>query len=233
MPYQAAIFDIDGTLIDTNEAHVESWREAFIEQGHEVSLERIRPQIGKGGDQLVPAILGNGVNEAASKQLAKGHDEAFFRAAQRQQFRVFPEIGELFNALRRRGMRIALATSSQMTAVQTIETSARFALRSLADIIVTADDAEATKPNPDLVFAALKKLGLPPARAFFVGDTAHDGEAARSAGVPFVGLLCGGCSSDQALREAGAQSVWQDPMDLLRHLEEALGNEVLPPSEVA
>jgi phosphoglycolate phosphatase-like HAD superfamily hydrolase len=222
MAVEAVIFDIDGTLVDTNGAHVQAWREAFREHSHDVPAERIVREIGKGGDQLVPSILGKAGEGREGKAIDRDHGEAFLRLARGQHFCVFPGVRELLVELRRRDLRVALATSSKEEYVEAVETSAGVNLRSVADLVVTADDADASKPAPDLVVAALGKLHRPPGRCVFVGDTAYDAEAARKATVACVGLLCGGCSSEEALRAAGARSVWRDPADLLAHLDEAL-----------
>jgi phosphoglycolate phosphatase-like HAD superfamily hydrolase len=213
MAVEAMIFDIDGTLVDTNGTHVQAWREAFLQHGHDVPAARIVREIGKGGDQLVPSILGRAGEGREGKAIARDHGAAFLRLARAQHFRVFPGVRELSAELRRRGRRVALATSSKEEYVAAVEKSAGIDLRSLADLVVTADD---------VVMAALGKLRLPPERCVFVGDTAYDAEAARKAGVACIALLCGGCSSEEALRAAGARSVWRDPADLLAHLDEAL-----------
>lgn len=225
MTLRAVIFDIDGTLIDTNEAHLDAWREAFTQYGHSVSAEQLRPEIGKGGDQLVPAILGEEGEQRAGQALREAHNEAFLYIAKRRHFRVFPEVTDLFAALRERGLKAALATSSKKKFIEATEKSARFDLCSLVDVVVTADDADASKPAPDVVLATLEKLDLSPRECVFVGDTAHDAEAAKKAGVVCVAVLCGGCSSEDILRDAGARSVWRDPANLLDHLDEALALE--------
>lgn len=222
MSIRAVIFDIDGTLVDTNAAHICAWHEAFAKQGHDVPAERIRPEIGKGGDQLVPAILGADEERREGNALREQHDEIFLRMAGQEHFRVFPGTEALLQALRKRGLKVALATSSRKQTVDAIVQSAKFDPSAAADVFVNADDAEASKPAPDLVLAALDKLALLADQSLFIGDTTHDGEAAGRAGVPFVGVTCGGCATAEQLREAGARSVWRDPADLLAHLEEVL-----------
>ncbi len=224
MTVRAVIFDIDGTLIDTNEAHIDAWREAFAAHGYSVTAERIKPETGKGGDQLVPAILGDDGEKRDGDAIRQEHADAFLHIAKRRHFRVFPGVQELLDAVRRRGLKTALATSSKKKFVEATEKSAHFDLESLVDRLVTADDIEQSKPAPDLVLATLHKLDLPAAACLFVGDTAYDAEAARKAGVASVGLLCGGCSSDEALRAGGACCVWRDPADLLHHLDQVLAD---------
>jgi HAD superfamily hydrolase (TIGR01509 family) len=224
MMLRAVIFDIDGTLVDTNAAHVEAWREAFAAHGYNIPRERILPEVGKGGDQLVPALLGKDGDRRDGEAVRRLHGEIFHRIAQQQHFCVFPGVKELLAELYRRGLCTALATSSKQDQLELVEKSADLKLRSLVDVVVTSDSAGASKPAPDIVLATLKKLDLPAESCLLVGDTAHDAEAARRAGVPCLGVLCGGCSSEEALRFAGVRSVWRDPADLLAHLDEALAS---------
>lgn len=222
MTVRAVIFDIDGTFIDTNEAHIDAWREAFAAHGYSVTAERLKPEIGKGGDQLVPAVIGDDGEKRDGDAIRRDHDDAYLHLAARRHFRVFPGAQELLDAVRRRGLKTALATSSKKKFVEATERSAHYDLESQVDLLVTADDIEQSKPAPDLVLATLDKLDLPAAACLFVGDTAHDAEAARKAGVASIGLLCGGCSSDEALRAGGAGCVCRDPADLLDHLDQVL-----------
>ncbi len=222
MSVRAVIFDIDGTLIDTNGSHVQAWQEAFRKHGHNVPPERISPEIGKGGDKLVPTILGDEGERREGDALRKAHTVAFLRIAKEHHFRVFPAVRELLADLKRRGARTALATSSKDEQMKAVEKSAGIDLKKLADLVVTASQAGESKPAPDLVLAALHKLGLPAKECLMIGDTAFDAEAARKAGVASVGLLCGGCSSEPALHKAGASAVYRDPADVLQHLDEVL-----------
>ena len=159
MALHGMIFDIDGTLVDTNLAHVEAWRRAFKRLGYDVPPERIKVEIGKGGDLLVPSILG--------EEVEKRHGE--------------------FQALRQRGIRTALATSSNKKHLQATCDSAGIDLPSLADVLVAKEDAEASKPAPDLVIVAWEKLTLTPAECAMVGDTVYDARACRGPGSSFWG----------------------------------------------
>jgi HAD superfamily hydrolase (TIGR01509 family) len=224
MNVKGAIFDMDGTLVDTNQAHVEAWHKAFHQHGHEIPEERIRPEIGKGGDQLVPAILGEALERKQGKALREAHDRAFLDIASQRHFAVFAGALALLDALRGRGVKVALATSSKKKFVEATQKSAKVDFAAHADVTITADDADASKPAPDLVLAALQKLDLPTAECIFIGDTVHDVEAAKKAGVACLGVACGGCASASELRSAGARSVWRDPADLLQHLDEILSS---------
>ncbi len=221
MPLLGMIFDIDGTLVDTNPAHVEAWHRAFKRLGHDVPVDQITPQIGKGGDQLVPSILGKAVEEAQGDALRKAQKEEFLKIAREAPFRVFPSVPELFVALRERGVRTALATSSDRKHLQATCDSAGIDLPRLADVLVTNDDIEASKPAPDLVIVAWEKLSVSPAECSMVGDTIYDAQACRAAGVVFLGLLSGGTPAE-TLIEAGACGVWHDTADLYANLDGAL-----------
>ncbi len=215
------IFDIDGTLVDTNLFHVEAWRRSFKRLGYDVPAERIVPEIGKGGDLLVPSILGEEVEKRHGEPLRKAQKEEFLKIAGQERFRVFPCVPELFQALRERNIRTALATSSDKKHLQAICDSAGVDLPRLADVLVTKDEAEASKPAPDLVIVAAEKLSATPAECSMVGDTVYDAQACRAAGVVFLGLLSGGTPA-AALLEAGACGVWRDTAHLYSELDRAL-----------
>jgi len=134
---------------------------------------------------------------------------------------VFPCVPELFQALRQRGIRTALATSSNRKHLQAVCDSAAIDLPSLADVLVTKEEAKASKPAPDLVIVAWEKLALTPAECAMVGDTVYDAQACRGAGVVFLGVLSGGTPADLLL-EAGACGVWRDTGHLYADLDHAL-----------
>jgi phosphoglycolate phosphatase-like HAD superfamily hydrolase len=221
MALRGMIFDIDGTLVDTNPAHVEAWCRAFKRLGYPISPERIKIEIGKGGDLLVPSILGEDVERRHGEALRKAQKEEFLKIARHERFRVFACVTELFQTLRQRGIRTALATSSNKKHLQAVCDSAGIDLPSLADVLVTKEEAEASKPAPDLVIAAWEKLALTPAECAMVGDTVYDGQACQSAGVVFLGVLSGG-TPEAELLEAGAVAVWRDVAHLLQDLDRAI-----------
>jgi phosphoglycolate phosphatase-like HAD superfamily hydrolase len=221
MALHGMIFDVDGTLVDTNPAHVEAWHRAFKRLGYDVPAARIRLEIGKGGDLLVPSILGEEAEKRHGEALRKAQKEEFLNIAQRERFRVFPCVPELFEALRQRGIRTALATSSNKKHLQATGASAGVDLPSLAEVLVTKEEAEASKPAPDLVIVAWEKLALVPAECAMVGDTVYDAQACRGAGVVFLGVSSGGTPAELLL-EAGARGVWRDTGHLYADLDHAL-----------
>ncbi|MGH7510332.1 MAG: HAD family hydrolase [Gemmatimonadales bacterium] len=221
MALRGVIFDIDGTLVDTNPAHVEAWRRAFEHFGYKVPPERIEVEIGKGGDLLVPSILGPEAEKRHGEALRKRQKEEFLEIAKREHFRVFPCVPELFRALGRRGIRTALATSSNKKHLQATLASAGIDLPKLADVLVTKNEAEASKPAPDLLWVAVEKLDVSPLQCAMVGDTVYDGQACRAAGIVFLAVLSGG-TSEATLLEAGACGVWRDTGHLYHDLDRAL-----------
>ena len=221
MPLRGMIFDIDGTLVDTNSTHVEAWRRAFNDLGFEVPTERIEVEIGKGGDLLVPAILGQAIEERQGDVLRKTQKQQFLNLARQKRFRIFPSVPELFRALRQRGIRTALATSSDKKHLQATSESAGIDLLHLGDILVTKGQVENSKPAPDLVIVALEELGLSPTECAMVGDTVYDAQACNGAGVVFLGLSSGGTPAER-LMEAGACGVWRDTGHFYADLDHAL-----------
>ena len=221
MPLRGMIFDIDGTLVDTNPSHIEAWRRAFARFDFQIPPERIRIEVGKGGDLLVPSILGEALEEKFGDALRKAQKEEFLQIAERVRFRVFPKVPELFQALRQRGIRTALATSSDKKHLQATIKSAGLDFTRLADELVTGDDAETSKPAPDLLFAALEKLDLSPAQCAMVGDTIYDGQASQAAGIAFISVLSG-CTMEAELLKVGACGVWRDTGHLYAELDRVL-----------
>jgi phosphoglycolate phosphatase-like HAD superfamily hydrolase len=216
----AVIFDLDGTLVDTNEAHVEAWHNAFRDVGYHVPRSRILPEIGKGGDKLVPSIVGEEGEERDGEALRAAHGRHFLAMAKDTIFRVFPGTEDLLRELRRSSIATAVATSSTKPHLKATLASSGLDLDRLVVHIVTGSDAPESKPAPDLIQAALAKLGSDPRRSVMVGDTCYDGDACARVNVAFLGLLCGGRPPED-LSKAGALALYADPADLLAHLPEA------------
>lgn len=222
MQIQAVIFDLDGTLVDTNPAHVAAWQAAFAAHGYDVPADRIAREIGKGGDQLVPAVIGREADERVGEAIRKAHGKEFLKISAEERFRVLPGAEDLIRGARERGLLTALATSSQPEYLQATVESCGVDFPAKVHVVVTAGEAAASKPAPDLVAAAVAKLGVPAGRCAMVGDTPYDAEAGGKAGVRCWGLLSGGFTAAD-LRAAGAAGPWRDAADLLAHLDELLG----------
>ena len=216
-PTPAFVFDLDGTLVDSVYQHVLAWREALESEGISLSVWRIHRRIGMSGGLLVNALLretGLPVTSEQTSRLREGHAEAYARLV--GQVRPLPGARELLDHLTRVGVPWAIATSGWME-------SARPALEMLGvggDIpVVTRDQVLRAKPDPDLFLAAAIRLGVPIENSAVVGDSVWDLLAARRARALGVGLLSGGYGDEELVR-AGAYRVYQDPGDLLQHLDE-------------
>ena len=221
MALDAVLFDVDGTLVDTNPAHVEAWRRAFAAHGYAVASDRIALEVGQGGDRVVPSILGAATAAREGDMLRHAAVVEFLALSRARRFPVFPGVRELFAELRRRGLRSALATSSNPAQLAGLLHSTGLHPAELVDAVVTCDDVRTSKPAPDTVLAAVAKLGLSPAQCAYVGDTPFDAQAARAAGVVALGVLTGGYTP-AALIRAGARRVWRDAAALLADLDGAL-----------
>jgi HAD superfamily hydrolase (TIGR01509 family) len=213
----AFLFDLDGTLVDSVYQHVLAWREALETAGIELSVWRIHRRIGMSGGLFVNALLretGRRVTAEETARLQKHHAAAYAR--QIAQVRPLPGARELLTYLTRVGVPWAIATSGRRE-------TAGLALEILgvgADVaVVTRDQVEHAKPDPDLFLEAARRLGVDISASVVVGDSVWDLLAARRARALGVGLLSGGYGQEE-LERAGAYRVYQDPADLLRHLDE-------------
>lgn len=213
---KAVIFDVDGTLIDTVDLHAAAWVEAFRHFGIETRYEDVRDQIGKGGDQLMPVFVPQEELERQGKELETYRSELFKREYL-PRARPFPGVRALFERIRGAGGTVALASSCKEDEIEHYKKLADIA--DLVDAATTSDDAERSKPQPDIFQAVLERIKPLTARdAVVVGDTRFDAEAAVKAGIRPIGVLCGGFPEDD-LREAGCIAVYRDPEDLLRRYE--------------
>lgn len=208
------IFDIDGTLLDSNEAHAVSWWEALRDLGYALPIERVRRAIGMGEDHLVPALTGLAEDSELIERIGREKGRHFDREYARD-LRAFPDARDLLVELRERGYRLAVATSADRKEMDAFLD--RVGAADLFDAKVCADDVDGSKPDPDVVSAALRKLGLKSSEVYFVGDTPYDVEAARKAGVSTLAVRSGG-NSDESLR--GAARVFEDVREIHRRIRE-------------
>lgn len=209
---RAAILDVDGTLVDTNYHHAIAWHRALNRHGAVCPVWRIHRHIGMGGDQLVEAVAGAEVEERSGDAIREAETGLYMELIEE----VRPLVGarELVEDLKRRGLTVVLASSAKQEEVD--HYLDLLAVRGLADGWTTSTDVEATKPEPDLVRAALEKAGTE--EAVMVGDTSWDVKAAARAGIETVAVLSGGFGAAE-LREAGATAVFDSPAELLRELD--------------
>ena len=218
----ALIFDLDGTLVDSNELHTQSWVRGFARHGYKVGADRVRTEIGKGGDNLVPSVLGPDAEARDGEALREAVSEEYPKLVAERGVRMFDGVVELLAELKRRGIRTAIATSSAEDHLSATLERAGVDLREHVDAHVNKDDVENSKPDPDVVLAAVAKLGLTPAECAMVGDTPYDAIAARRAGVVTLGVTCGGIFDAPRLIAGGARRVWRDPAQLLAELDDVL-----------
>ncbi len=222
MALTALIFDVDGTLVDSNAAHVRAWEIALRKHNYTVSADRIGVEIGKGGDKLVPSILGDEIERRDGDSLRKSHTEEFKILSELTPLSIFPGTQELLRTARQRGLKLAIATSRKEKDLQMLERSAGVKISEWFDEVATGDHAQESKPSPGILNAAIEKLGISPAQCAMIGDTPYDADTSRDAGAICLGVTCGGCNDEQTLRRTGMRKVYRDPADILAHFNEAL-----------
>jgi len=207
------VFDLDGTLVDSTFHHALAWHRAFLSVGHDIPMWRLQRHIGMGGDRLVAAVAGDQVEREVGDRVREAWEKEY--DAMLDEPVLLPGARELMAALRERGVRVVLASSA-------IPRHAAPVLRLLdadrrADASLTGEDAEQSKPDPELVEKAMASVDA--TCSLLVGDSVWDVEAANRAGIPTVAVLSGGYAEDE-LRAAGATWVFEDPADVLAHLDQ-------------
>lgn len=215
---EAVILDVDGTLVDSVDLHAKAWQDAFRDYGHEIPFAAIREQIGKGGDQLMPVFLSRQEMETEAEALEK-HRSQILKERYLDKVRAFPAVRQLLRRLRDDGVRIVLASSAKADELEVYKKL--IGSEGLLDAETSSDDAEKSKPHPDIFKSALAKLGgIDPSNIVVVGDTPYDAQAAAKLGLRTIGMLCGGFPED-SLRQAGCFSIYLDPVDLLARYEDS------------
>jgi HAD superfamily hydrolase (TIGR01509 family) len=208
----ATIFDIDGTLIDSVDLHAQAWQLAFKHFGRDIPFEKVRKQIGKGGDQLLPVFFSKQELDKIGDQIEEFRGK-LFKSEFLPRIRPFPHVRELFQRILADGKKIVLGSSAKEDEVEVYKRIAH--IEDLIEEQTSADDAEKSKPHPDIFEAALEKLGKTSrSDVIVVGDTPYDAEAAGKAKLRTIGFLCGGFPEAE-LRAAGCIAIYQDPADLL------------------
>jgi HAD superfamily hydrolase (TIGR01509 family) len=218
VPADALLFDIDGTLVDSVDLHARAWQEAFEHFGKRLAFGDIRAQIGKGGDQLMKEFLPPQELEELGEKLEKYRGD-LYKQKYLPQVHAFPGVRELFQAVLQRKIRIALASSAKGDEIQRYKEIANIA--DLVETETSADDAERSKPHPDIFAVALERAGnAPKDRVYVIGDSPWDAIAATRLGVRTIGVLCGGFP-EADLRKAGAMAIYRGPADLLERLDQS------------
>ncbi len=210
---RGVLLDVDGTLIDSNDAHARAWAGTLQEFGYDVSVERIRPLIGEGGDKVVPQLTGLASDSARGKKISE-HRSALFDEKYLGTLRAFPRAHELLARFKAEGLRLVIATSSDAGQLERMLEQA--GLDELVQRKTTSSDAKSSKPDPDIINAALKRGNMSAADVFMLGDTPYDIEAARRAGVKTVAFRCGGWSD---VHLGGALAIYDDASDLLARFD--------------
>jgi HAD superfamily hydrolase (TIGR01509 family) len=210
------LLDIDGTLLDSNDAHAEAWERALTEAGFAVPFSRIRPLVGMGGDKVVPLLTGLSADSPKGERLQERRGE-IFRSELLPALRPFPKARELLEELGRRRIRRVVATSASEDDMHALLEQA--GVGDLMDETVTHDDVDRSKPDPDIVATALARVSLRPEQAMLVGDTPYDVEAALRARVPPIGVRSGGWRDNDL---HGAVAVFDDVSELCAHLDDVL-----------
>lgn len=205
------ILDVDGTLIDSNDALAKAWLEAMAQYGHFVPYEQIRWLIGEGGDKLMPQTLGLSSQSDEGKKIS-ARRKAVFTQLYMPTLQAFPETRELVERIHASGLKVAIGSSAKQ---DELEAELRIVnIEDLVDVVVSGSDVEHSKPSPSIVEVALEKLGLPPDEVVMIGDTPYDIESAAKARVGTIAMRTGGWTDKELAR---AIAIYSDPADLLEH----------------
>ena len=212
---RGVIFDIDGTLVDTNYLHIVAWWEGFRRQRRDVPMVDIHGAIGRADRELIDYLLPD-VTDDVAQAISDAHSELYKPRV--EQVRPLPGAGELLKTLSDHGVIVVVATSSPKDQAERM--LGVIGAQDVVTALVHSGDIDKSKPHPEPVRQALDKAGLSPGEAIMVGDSVWDAIAARAAKVTCVGLRSGGIDS-ASLEEAGAQAVYKDCRDLLYHLDDS------------
>lgn len=210
------IFDVDGTLVDSNDAHAQSWVDTFREAGYDVPFKKVRPLIGMGGDKLLPKTIGVSSDSDEGKKLGELRGK-IFRSNYLPHLRPLPGARDLVLRVKRDGLKAIVATSAKDDDLKGLLKAAQ--VDDLMEEKATASDAKRSKPDPDIVQAAIDESGFSRDNLVMIGDTPYDIEAAGRAGVRSIGFLSGGWTRE-ALK--GAAEIYDGPADLLAHYDTSL-----------
>jgi HAD superfamily hydrolase (TIGR01549 family) len=210
------IFDVDGTLVDSNDAHADSWVEIFSEAGYDVPFDVVRPLIGMGGDKLLPKTIGVDSESEEGKRLSAKRWK-LFKEKYAPYLKALEGSRALVQRIRNDGLATAIATSAKRDELHVLLKAAEVA--DLMEEEATSGDAESSKPDPDIVRAAIKKSGLGNDELLMIGDTPYDVEAALRAHVPVIAFRSGGWLDSEL---AGSSAIYDGPADLLANYESSI-----------
>ncbi|HEY0487279.1 MAG TPA: HAD family hydrolase [Mycobacteriales bacterium] len=216
------LFDVDGTLVDTSYLHTVAWWEALRENDHVVPMRHIHRSIGMGSDHILDALLGEDRDTGDDDTIRAAHTALY--AVYTDRLQPLPGARELLRECAKRGLKVVLASSASEREFRSLR--AALDCDDVVDAATDASDADATKPAPDLLRAALDKSGLTPDRVVYVGDSVWDVESSTQLGIPCIGLTCGGLAASE-LHDAGAVETYADPADLLGSLDSSAVGDLL------
>jgi HAD superfamily hydrolase (TIGR01549 family) len=215
---EAVIFDVDGTIVDSVDLHAKAWQEAFAKFGKKISVSQIRRQIGKGADQLLPVFLSQQELNEFGKDL-DSYRRDVFKKEYLPLVKGFPKVRELLQRIRRDRKRIALASSATAEELEIYKQVTK--VTDLIESETSSQDADKSKPHPDIFEAALRQLpGITLDQVIVIGDTPYDAEAAAKANLQTIGLLCGGWK-ERDLLQAGCVATYKSPADLLARYDKS------------
>jgi HAD superfamily hydrolase (TIGR01509 family) len=208
------LFDVDGTLVDSNIAHAKAWHDTFTEAGLDGGdIERLRHLIGMGGDKLLPTAVQIEKESPDGQRLAKRRSE-IFKTRYLEGVQPFPDAGQLVRTLRDRGWTLGVATSAEADELRAL--LAKVDAEWLVERAASSKDVKASKPDPDVVHSALDRIGMPADEVALIGDTPYDIEASLRGGIKVIALRCGGWGDEDLGR---ATAIYDDPSDLLANLD--------------
>jgi HAD superfamily hydrolase (TIGR01509 family) len=214
---RAALFDVDGTLVDTNYLHAVTWWEAFGQAGHQVTMTDIHRAIGMGSSLLLDRLLPADRDRDSDADIRAAHSTLY--ATYWSRLRPLPGALDLLRECKDRGLVVVLASSADEPEFRALR--AALDAEDAIDEATFSGDVKSSKPDPDLVEVALAKAGVPAEQAVFTGDTVWDVQACQKAGVPCIGLLSGGISPGE-LSQAGAAQIYRGPGELLAAFDASL-----------
>ena len=211
----AVILDVDGTLVDSNDAQAHAWVDAMATQGHQVPFEKIRPLIGMGGDKVLPEVLGIDKDSEEGKKISEKRKE-FVKNRYLSTIKSFPQADELLHHMYDAGLKLVIATSAEPDEIEQTLKVVGPHVQDLLEKQLTSKDAKLSKPDPDIMHAALKQSGFSADEVIMLGDTPYDLEAAAKAGIESIAFRSGGWD-DKDLSQAIA--IYTDTADLLAHYD--------------
>jgi phosphoglycolate phosphatase-like HAD superfamily hydrolase len=210
-PIRGVLLDIDGTLVESNDAHAHAWVKALADHGYEVAFNQVRPLIGMGGDKLLPKVSGVDPESKTGKSISQRRAEIFL-SEYLPHLHATHGAKELLGLFQARGIKLSVASSAKKDELNPLLKVC--GADKVIESATSSDDADRSKPDPDIVHAALKEIGLAPDEVALLGDTPYDVEAGHKAKVRVIGVRCGGWT------DLKADTVFDDPADLATHLDQ-------------